>query len=198
MKEEHMGQPRQAKARSITRIGLIIALLAAAAQIQVPVGPVPFTLQSMVVMAICMVFSPAEALLSIGGYLLAGAIGLPVGAGFRGGPAWLAGPTGGFLMGFMAAAALTAAIKRLAAANTWLYSRQAILDACVGVAAMAAYYCCGVGWLMASTGVRLTAALSFAVLPFLLPDIAKLVAALACARSFRSATTGMPAKYLAP
>jgi biotin transport system substrate-specific component len=68
-----------------------------------PIGPVPFTLQSLVLIVIVLVLNLGPALTAIVGYLILGAIGLPIGAGFKGGIGWLIGPTGGFLFGFLLA-----------------------------------------------------------------------------------------------
>ena len=73
------------------------ALIAVLAQISMPIGPVPFTLQNFAIGLIATVFRPREAVLSVGLYLLLGAIGLPVfangGAGFH----VLVGPSAGYL-----------------------------------------------------------------------------------------------------
>ena len=73
------------------------ALIAVLAQISIPIGPVPFTLQNFAIGLIATVFRPREAVLSVGLYLLLGAIGIPVfasgGAGFH----VLVGPSAGYL-----------------------------------------------------------------------------------------------------
>jgi biotin transport system substrate-specific component len=104
---------------------LSIALLAVGAAIQLPLGPVPFTLQSLMLLLILLILSPREALVAVGAYLIIGAIGLPVFAGFRGGFGVLLGPTGGFLMGFFVAALLAAALRALFAARVKPTSRSA-------------------------------------------------------------------------
>lgn len=81
------------------------ALMALSAKIQVPMWPVPMTMQTFAVLVIAMSFG-----LRLGGatllvYLAEGAVGLPVFAS-GGGLAYLSGPTGGYLVGFVAAAVL--------------------------------------------------------------------------------------------
>lgn len=166
-----------------------MALLAVAAQISIPIGLVPVTMQSLVVFVILMVFAPSVGMLTIGGYLLLGAVGLPVGAGLRGGLAWLVGPTGGFLIGFMLAAVAVASVRSLADPKIKTTWQQSMLDVTVGLVTMTAYYGCGVGWLMWATKTNLSAALSVAVIPFLLPDLLKLAAAVSCAKTLRRAVT---------
>ncbi len=77
---------KKAHVYAIPAIGA--ALIAVLAQITLPIGPVPFTLQNFAIGLIATVFRPREAVLSVGLYLLLGAIGLPV---FAGGGSWIAG-----------------------------------------------------------------------------------------------------------
>lgn len=88
-------------------LGLLsIAALAASAKIQVPMIPVPVTLQTAVVLLLPCLLGTRLSLAVLAGYFAAGAMGLPVfaGAGLAG-PAYFVGPTGGYLIGFVAAAA---------------------------------------------------------------------------------------------
>src|SRR4051794_39821492 len=80
--------------------------LAASAQILVPIQPVPMTLQSLVVLLIGAAYGWRLGAATVLLYLAEGLCGMPVFAGFRAGPAVLIGPTGGFLLGFVPAAAL--------------------------------------------------------------------------------------------
>ena len=80
--------------------------LAVSAKIQVPFTPVPMTLQTLVVLALGAAYGSRLAAATVGLYLLEGLLGLPVFAGALAGPAYMVGPTGGFLAGFLVAAAL--------------------------------------------------------------------------------------------
>ena len=75
--------------------------LAISAKIQVPFWPVPITMQSMVALLIGVAFGSRLGALTILAYLAEGLAGLPVFAGAAAGPAYLAGPTGGYLLGFL-------------------------------------------------------------------------------------------------
>ena len=86
---------KKAHVYAIPAIGA--ALIAVLAQITLPIGPVPFTLQNFAIGLIATVFRPREAVLSVGLYLLLGAIGLPVFAGGGAGLQALVGPTAGYL-----------------------------------------------------------------------------------------------------
>jgi len=90
-------------------------LLAVSAKVQVPFYPVPLTLQTLVVLVIGAALGLRLAAASVALYLIEGLIGLPVFAGAVAGPLYMAGPTAGFLVGFLPAAALIG----LAADRRW-------------------------------------------------------------------------------
>ncbi|NKC32519.1 biotin transporter BioY [Falsiroseomonas selenitidurans] len=79
-------------------------ILAASAQVSLPMWPVPATLQSLAVLLLGALGGPAAGLAAVAAYLAQGAMGLPVFANGAAGPAALAGPTGGYLIGFALAA----------------------------------------------------------------------------------------------
>jgi biotin transport system substrate-specific component len=80
------------------------ALLAASAQVAVPMWPVPATLQSLVVLLLGALGGGRLGVAAVALYLAEGALGLPVFAAGTGGPSALAGPTAGYLLGFLPAA----------------------------------------------------------------------------------------------
>ena len=86
------------------------ALIAVLAQISLPIGPVPFTLQNFAIGLIATVLRPREAVLSVGLYLLLGAIGLPVFAGGGAGFQALVGPTAGYLWFYLVYSGLTSSL----------------------------------------------------------------------------------------
>ncbi|AMB95254.1 biotin transporter BioY [Aerococcus urinae] len=94
------------KTKEITRIALMIALLVIASQLTIPIGIVPFTLQTFAVNLIALFLKPKEAFLTTLLYLLGGLIGLPFFAGFHGGFQSVLTPSFGFIIGFLAAASL--------------------------------------------------------------------------------------------
>ena len=97
-------QARGAVLRALVLIATGAALLTLSAKIQVPFTPVPMTMQTLVVLIIGATYGWRLAGATVLLYLGEGAAGLPVFAGSVAGPAYLAGPTGGFLAGFLAAA----------------------------------------------------------------------------------------------
>ena len=98
--------------RRIVAIGLAALVVAASAQVVVPVpfSPVPMTLQPLAVIVIGALLGPTAGAAALVAYLMAGAAGLPVFSAGRAGAAWLVGPTGGYLLAFPVAAAAVGSV----------------------------------------------------------------------------------------
>jgi biotin transport system substrate-specific component len=142
------------------------ALLTLSAKIQVPFYPVPMTMQTLVVLLIGMAFGPRLGIATVVLYLAQGAAGLPVFAGTpeKGlGLAYMLGPTGGYLLGFVLAAALAG----------WIVERRrdAAGPALAVVAGSIAIYGPGVLWLAGFVGPG--KALELGLVPFLWGDLLK-------------------------
>ncbi|ANF21843.1 biotin transporter BioY [Thermococcus piezophilus] len=95
------------RAKEVAFAGLLAALTAVGAQISVPIGPVPVTLQVLFVLMSGLILRARLGLLSQLVYVVMGAVGLPVFANFHGGFAVIYGPTGGYIVAFPIAAYLT-------------------------------------------------------------------------------------------
>ena len=165
-------------ARDMAYIALMAALTAVCAWISIP-ATVEFTMQTFAVFAALILLGGKRALMAVIVYLLMGAVGLPVFAGFNGGLGALLGPTGGFLVGFAAMALVYWLITALAGEGRWV--RVAAL-----LAALAVCYAFGTAWFMVvyaqRTGpIGLTTALSWCVFPFIVPDLVKMALALVLA-----------------
>jgi biotin transport system substrate-specific component len=159
------------------------ALTAAAAQVSfsIPFTTVPFTMQPMVVLMAGLALGPRLGMMSQILYLALGFAGLPVFAlspVLPPGAARLLGPTGGYLMAYPAAAAVTG----------WLatrgFDRRYVLSIVAMLAGLAVVYACGVLWLglfardaAGSAPVGLQAALASGVYPFVAADLLKIAAA---------------------
>lgn len=156
-------------AKQIARAGIAAALIAVAAWVTIPLGPVPFTLQTMALALLPAALDRPTAVLAVGVYLLLGALGLPVFAGFGAGLGTIAGPTGGFLWGFFLGMLAASALLALLPAAWPRIARVAVADAVLVLVS----YACGTMQLMGVMGVGLSQALALAVLPFIVPDIVK-------------------------
>ena len=115
--------------------------IAVAAQVNVPMYPVPMTLQTLAIMLVGLTFGSRLGALTVVAYLVEGAIGLPVFANAMNGAAFF-GPTAGFLVGFVGLAWLVgfAAEKGLA--------KGVLGTAVAGIAASALLYIPGIAWPM--------------------------------------------------
>ena len=176
------------RTRDLTAAALVTALLAASAWISIPLGPVPITLQVFVVVLASLLLRPGWAAAALGVYLAMGAAGLPVFSNGTGGLGVLAGPTGGYLIGFFVAAPL-GALFRLA-----LQARgvaQSMADAVAVVIGIAVIYL--LGWMQLSlvTNMAPVAAFIAGVAPFLVPDAIKGAVAITVAIAVRRARSGV-------
>ena len=161
--------------RQVARCGVCIALLAVSAWITVPLGPVPFTMQTFVLALLPQVMRTRDALFTVAVYLLLGAVGVPVFSGFQGGLGVLLGPTGGYLLGFAAGMPVAGAVM-----HADVLPRRA-RGVAAGIALLAASYALGTFQLMNVYAIDAPAALAVAVVPFVVPDVVKLVASVGVA-----------------
>ena len=147
-------------------------LMTASAKIQVPFWPVPMTMQTFAALVIGATFGPRLGFAAVVFYLLQGAVGLPV---FAGGPekgiglAYLAGPTGGYLIGCALAAWVVGTLARRGWDRTLGRSVAAFLIGDVVI------FTCGMTWL----GMLIGADKVFAagLLPFLPGEVLKIALA---------------------
>jgi biotin transport system substrate-specific component len=159
--------------------GIAIFTLATivAARLVIPMEPVPFTLQPMAVLLAGMVLGARDGALSQLLYVALIALGLPFDANMRG-QAALFGPTGGYLLGFVAAAFVTGLLVERAGARLWARWLA-------GVAGIAVIYAFGVPVLALTRGLTLETAFAAGAAPFLIPDLAKALLAAALAEGGR-------------
>jgi biotin transport system substrate-specific component len=96
---------------SLTLIALFAAIMAVSAFLKIPVGPVPFTLQSTAALLTGYSLGPSKGASAVLLYTLAGLAGLPIFAS-GGGPAYILSPTFGFILGFTLCAFTTGLLTR--------------------------------------------------------------------------------------
>jgi biotin transport system substrate-specific component len=147
------------------------AVTAVAAQITVPLFPVPFTLQVLAVILSGLLLGARQGALAQVVYVLVGAVGAPVFAGFTGGLGHILGPTGGFLISYPVAAAVAGlAAKSVAGDSRRMGLWTGFLWGCVGLAVI---YALGATWLAVVSGLTPIEAIAAGVLPFIIFDLVK-------------------------
>ena len=166
----------------IASSALLIALLAVSCMFTVPLGPVPFTLQTAVVILVALLCTPRQSALVVGAYLLMGVIGLPVFSGMTGGPGKLLGPTGGFLIGFLVSATLAALLRGLIAKRT---ARNIVGDIVAAACVIIVSDVFGLIWFMFVTQSDAASAFLVSTAPFIIPDCCKAVLAIIVATAVR-------------
>jgi biotin transport system substrate-specific component len=175
-----------ATVRTAASVLLGSLLVAVCAHVSVPLWftPVPLTLQTFAVLLLGLLLSPRAAAASLLLYLAEGAAGLPVFSPH--GPAGmlhLIGPTGGYLLSYPAAAALTAFVRRRFPSSAFAPSALAATTGSLVI------LLCGAAWLAYQTTVLAhqpaAPVLALAVLPFIPGDILKIAAAAGTATALR-------------
>ena len=164
---------------------LFASLIAASAFLAIPLGPVPFTLQVLVVLLAGLVLGPRGGALAVGAYLVLGLVA-PVYAGGTSGLATLFGPTGGYLWGFVLGAFLAGSVARRT--GTGLIGLTV-----AALAGLAPIYLLGTVWLALQLDLGAGAAIAAGALPFVAADLVKAGAAALAARSLLSLPLGLPA-----
>lgn len=141
--------------------------LGAYIRIPVPGTPVPITLQTFFVVLSGAVLGSRLGLFSQVGYIFLGAMGLPVFQGYTFGMAHILGPTGGYLIGFMAASFLIGKIMERGSRDLFKISASFITGNIV-------IYAIGILWLMLIYRIGLINAVTIGVLPFFTIELAKI------------------------
>ena len=146
---------------------IMAAVTCVLAPLSIPIGPVPVSLTILAIYLALYLLGWKLGTVSFVVYLLLGLVGLPVFSGFSGGLGKLAGPTGGYIIGFLPMAIVAGLfIDRFR--NRGLQFVGMVLGVVI-------CYAFGTAWFCISTGSTLAAAMGLCVLPFLPFDLAKIV-----------------------
>lgn len=176
--------------------GLFAALNAICASITIPLGftPIPINLGTLGVFLTGGLMGKKYGSISIMVYIFLGAVGLPVFSGFRGGLGVLTGPTGGYIVGYLAAVFVIGLIteKSCITKNSEVGKNTGLKKVSSDIIAMLIglllCYLLGTLWFMFTTGAGIGAALASCVIPFLPGDALKITAAAFLAVRLRPAT----------
>lgn len=177
-----ISKPQQT-ARNLAYIGLFVAVLAVCSYISVPIGEVPFTLQTFAVFVTVGLLGGKRGTAAIASYIILGMIGVPVFAGFKGGVSVIVGPTGGYIVGFLFCGLEMWAMQKFFGENTVVLFMSMVVGAIT-------YFTFGTIWFMAvylSRGqeAELLTVLSLCVIPYLLPDLVKMIVATVIVRKLK-------------
>ncbi len=166
-----------------TTHAIIAAMLCIFAPMAVPIGPIPVSLTSLVLYFAIFVIGTKGTLISYIIYLLLGIAGLPVFSGYTGGIAKLAGPTGGYLIGFIPMIIIMGFIRqRFGKKDNMTGVVFTVTGMLLGTAAA---YLTGTVWFVLQMDCSFGYAFSVCVLPFIGIDIAKMLIANALGRAVR-------------
>lgn len=163
-------------------IAVFTVIIAVCSWISIPTL-VPFTLQTFAVFLSVAILGGKRGTLSIIIYVLLGAIGVPVFAGFSGGFGIILNTTGGYIIGFILSALIMWLMETM-------FGRKLPVQALSMVLGLLACYAVGTVWFMfvymRQTGaIGLTTVLGWCVIPFLIPDAIKIALALTLSNTLR-------------
>ena len=175
----------KSKTYYLASYAIMAAVLCILAPLSIPIGPVPISLTSLVLYFAIFILGTKGTLISFCVYLLIGLIGLPVFSGYAGGIGKLAGPTGGYLIGFIPLIIIMGII----------YSKFGKPDRPANIAytmigmilATAVLYFFGTLWFVLQMQCTWLYALTICVFPFIAFDIIKMALANVVGRTIRKA-----------
>ena len=167
--------PRKSVSNQVINAALVLGaswLIAISAQISfhIPFSPVPVTGQTLIILLSGIILGKTRGVAAVGLYLLQGAAGLPFFAGGKSGLAALAGPTGGYLFGFLAGVYIVGLLSELR------HNRSIFQAATALVVGNIVIYIFGLVWLAQFVGEF--QALSLGLYPFLVGDLIKILSGL--------------------
>lgn len=174
------------RTKAVAYVGLSVAIMAVGSWVTIPIGPIPLTLQMFVIPLLICVLPAKWATAAVFAFVALGGLGVPLFSGFRGGIGALLGPTGGFLLGYLVA--VPAAAFFLQAARSRLTGKAAVMACEVAAGLVFTLIAYIAGWMQyaAVSGMGVEAAFMVSVAPFIVPDLLKVVVAVACAQPIRA------------
>jgi len=164
------------KVKDLVYIAIFTSIICAMSLISIPTT-IPFTLQTLAVFLCMFMLKPVDSLISVLLYILIGAIGLPVFSNFKSGFGVLAGPTGGYIIGFILMTLIPFIVKNKIAS---------------GIIGLVICYIFGSIWFLMfnQSGISsLWKVLTICVFPFIVPDGIKLALAYILAKRLTFLTT---------
>lgn len=173
---------KKLKTADLVIISLSAAILCILAPVSIPLGftPIPLTLGLFAVIMAAILLGSVRGTICVLVYILLGAVGLPVFSGYAGGIPKIAGPTGGYLWGYLFLAFITGFVAERFGRKWYLYLAGAVLGTFV-------CYAFGTVWLGLQLSMGPMEALWAGVIPFLPFDFVKIILAVAVCCPVRTA-----------
>lgn len=160
------------KSRDIALMGMLLGIMVISTWISIPMT-VPFTLQTFAIFLTILLMGTWRGFFVVLAYIVLGLIGLPVFSGFKSGFAAIAGPTGGYILGFLLTAIVTGKLLEfLPDKKIYRY-----LSMFIGLVVC---YSFGTFWFVnmyTKSAMNFSRALSLCVIPFIIPDVLKILLA---------------------
>ncbi len=147
---------------------LMAAVMCVLGPLSVPIGAVPISLTNFVICLTVWLLGPKFGTLSVAIYLALGAVGIPVFSGYGAGLAKLAGPTGGYLIGFLPMALIGGLFIEKSKGNPIVSGLGLVLGIAVS-------YAFGTAWFVFQMQCELSYAMAVCVYPFIAFDLTKVV-----------------------
>lgn len=161
---------------------IMAAVMCVLGPLSLPIGPIPISLLTLAIYLASYVLGAKGTTISVLIYILLGAAGLPVFSGAAGGLAKLAGPTGGYIVGYIFLAFICGLFVQKSKANVLI----SVIGMIVGTAVLYAF---GTVWFIIEMKTDLISALTMCVLPFIVGDLVKIAAASLMGKALRAALT---------
>ena len=174
------------KEMTLTALVTAVTCILAPFSIPIPISPVPISLTNLVLYLSIFVLGMKYSTISYLIYLLLGFVGLPVFSGFSGGIGKLAGPTGGYLVGFIL-------LTMIAGFCAERFRGNLPLIATGMVAGTAVTYLFGTVWLCVQMHISFVSGLSIGVFPYLIGDTVKIIVACVVGQKLYAAVSRLSA-----
>lgn len=164
------GKINMKQTKELTMTALMAAVICILAPLSIPIGPVPISFTNLAIYLALYILGWKRGTISYLVYVLIGLVGLPVFSGFTGGPSKLAGPTGGYIIGFIPMAIIAGFIID--------HCHKSFVQLIGMIVGTAVCYAFGTAWFCVVAGSTVQAALTICVIPFIPADLIKMVVAM--------------------
>ncbi len=167
------------KTKDLTLMALMTAFISVSAQIAIPLGMVPFTLQTTLILMAGLILGSKRGMITCFVYMLIGAIGIPVFSGFSGGIDTIFLQTGGFIMSFPLMAYVAGKFSEISDKKIMKY-----LGSLIGVILN---FVVGCAYFMYVTEMDLITSMTYTVFPFIVTSLVQIVIAVTLSNKIKSA-----------